>query len=377
MFLLLGKERFLYAQEPKELMDIQTKLDLVKEVGEEIVTEEELKILFETKKNPIAYDGFEPSGKIHIAQGILRALNTNNLTKAGCTFKMLVADWHAWANNKLGGDLEKIQTCGEYFVEVWKSCGMDLSKVEFVYANDIMNDRDYWKKVMNIALNSTIQRIVRCGTILGRDESDMRQASQIMAPVMQAADIFHLNVDIAQLGMDQRKVNILARELAPKLKFKKPISVSHHMLMGLGEPPSPGATTIERTIALKMSKSKPHTAIFMTDSEEEIKQKINKAHCPAKEVNENPILDYAKHLVFRKYSVMKIERPEKFGGNIEFENYQDLTKGYREGNVHPMDVKNSVAKYVNEMVKPVRDHFEKNKKAKELYETVGRFEITR
>ncbi|KKR30325.1 MAG: hypothetical protein UT63_C0102G0004, partial [Candidatus Gottesmanbacteria bacterium GW2011_GWC2_39_8] len=36
--------------------------------GEQI-TEEELKQLLETKTNPIAYDGFEPSGELHIAQG--------------------------------------------------------------------------------------------------------------------------------------------------------------------------------------------------------------------------------------------------------------------------------------------------------------------
>src|SRR3989344_6551272 len=101
-------------------MDIQERINLIKKVGEEILTEDELKTLLETKKTPIAYDGFEPSGRIHIAQGILRALNINRMTKAGCKFKMLVADWHGWANNKMGGDLEKIQTVGKYFIEVWK-----------------------------------------------------------------------------------------------------------------------------------------------------------------------------------------------------------------------------------------------------------------
>jgi tyrosyl-tRNA synthetase len=28
-------------------------------------------------------------------------------------------------NNKLGGDLEKIEIVGDYFVEVWKACGME------------------------------------------------------------------------------------------------------------------------------------------------------------------------------------------------------------------------------------------------------------
>jgi len=83
-------------------MDTQTRLELIKEVGEEIITEEDLKELLQTKQKPVAYDGFEPSGMIHIAQGIMRAINVNKMIKAGCKFKMLVADWHGWANNKMG-----------------------------------------------------------------------------------------------------------------------------------------------------------------------------------------------------------------------------------------------------------------------------------
>ena len=90
-------------------MDVETKIGLIKQVGEEIVTEEELRELLSAKQHPIAYDGFEPSGTdIHIAQGVLRAININKMTRAGIKFKILVADWHAWANNKMGGDLEKI-----------------------------------------------------------------------------------------------------------------------------------------------------------------------------------------------------------------------------------------------------------------------------
>ena len=36
-----------------------------------------------------------------------------------------MADWFAQLNNKMGGDLKKIQTVGEYFVEVWKAVGME------------------------------------------------------------------------------------------------------------------------------------------------------------------------------------------------------------------------------------------------------------
>jgi len=357
-------------------MDIENRLELIKQVGEEILTEEELIHLLKTKDHPIAYDGFEPSSTdIHIAQGILRSININKMAKAGIKFKMLVADWHAWANNKMSGDLEKIQVVGKYMIEVWKHCGMDLKNVEFIWANDFVKEPEYWKKVMQVARHSTVNRIIRTGQIMGRKEADVQQASQILYPCMQCADIFQLKADITQLGMDQRKVNVLARELGQGLGFWKPVVVSHHMLMGLGEPPK--TKDIDRVIDLKMSKSKPDTAIFMNDSEEDIKRKIGKAYCPAKITEENPMLEYSKYLIFEKFDSMEIKRPEKFGGDLSIGNYKELEKLYSEGKIHPMDLKNAVAYYINEMALPVREAFDKDAKLKHLLDTIKKFEVTR
>jgi len=358
-------------------MDVKEKLRLISEVGEEIITEEELRTLLDTKKNPIAYDGFEPSGNVHIAQGIMRALNINKLTKAGIKFKMFVADWHAWANNKMGGDLEKIQTVGKYLIEVWRSTGMDLDNVKFVWASELVKDEAYWMKVMKVATNTTINRILRCSQIMGRTEKETQQASQILYPCMQFADIFYLEADICQLGMDQRKVNMLAREIGEKLGFWKPVVISHHMLMGLGQPPTAGLTGAEKGIEMKMSKSKPETAIFMTDTTEDIKGKLRKAYCPAKQVDENPVLEYAKYIIFEKFKEFKVERPAKFGRDIIFKSYQELEKAYSAGELHPMDLKQAVSMYVDKLIDPVRKHFEKNKKAKDLLEQVESFQVTR
>ncbi len=358
-------------------MDVKKRFELIKQVGEEIITEEELEELLSSGKKLVAYDGFEPSGNVHIAQGILRTININKMIKAGVRFKMLVADWHGWANNKMGGDLDKIQTVGRYLVEVWKVCGMDLDNVEFVWASELIKDTNYWKTVMQIARSSTVKRIVRCGQIMGRKEEEVLQASQILYPCMQCADIFHLKANITQLGMDQRKVNMLGRELGPKLGFWKPVVVSHHMLMGLGKPAGQENDALERTIELKMSKSKPDTAIYMTDTEDDIRRKINKAYCPEKVAFENPVLEYCRYIILEKFSSMEIKRPEKFGGNLAISSYGELEKLYRKGELHPMDLKKAVAYYVNELVSPVRGHFSRNQKAKELLEKVQSYEITR
>ncbi len=358
-------------------MDTETRLSLIKEVGEEIITVDELRQLLESKEHPVAYDGFEPSGQMHIAQGILRAINVNKMIKAGCHFKMWVADWFGWMNNKLGGDLEKIRVAGEYMVEVWKAAGMKTDQVEFLWAKDVMADDEYWKKVVQIGRNSTVQRIVRCSQIMGRKESEQLSAAQIFYPCMQCADIFHLKADITQLGMDQRKVNILAREVGPKLGYGKPVVVSHHMLLGLGEPKTEVTDATERAIELKMSKSKPDTAIFMTDSFEDIKHKVNKAYCPEKKAGENPIMEYYRHIIFEKFPAVEIKRPEKFGGDLNIGSYNELEKLYSEGKIHPADMKNAAAEKLNELLEPIRRNFATDSRAKKLMEQVRSFEVTR
>ena len=106
----------------------------INNIGEEVINPDELKNLLEKKENIVAYDGFEPSGRMHLAQGLLRAHNVNTFIKNKIKFKFWVADWFALMNLKLGGDLKKIQNAGKLMIETWKACGMDVDSeyVEFI-----------------------------------------------------------------------------------------------------------------------------------------------------------------------------------------------------------------------------------------------------
>ena len=49
-------------------MSLEERFQLVRSVGEECIQEDELRNLLDKKPLPICYDGFEPSGRMHIAQ---------------------------------------------------------------------------------------------------------------------------------------------------------------------------------------------------------------------------------------------------------------------------------------------------------------------
>jgi tyrosyl-tRNA synthetase len=281
----------------------------------------------------------------------------------------------------MSGNLEAIKKVGEYFIEVWRGSGIDVKKVEVVWASDIVNSSEYWEKVVLIAKNTSINRATRCLTIMGRKAGEMTEVAQYFYPMMQTADIFHLKTDICQLGLDQRRANMLAREVGLKLGWWKPVVVSHHMLMGLAGMKEPEGfdenKKFDAEITSKMSKSRPETCIYVHDTKEDIQKKIKNAFCPEKVVENNPMLEYAKYMIFKKFKSFKIERPAKFGGDIELESYEELERMFREGKIHPLDLKNAVVEHLEKMVRPIREHFEKNKRAKELYEIVRRENITR
>ncbi|HID72676.1 TPA: tyrosine--tRNA ligase [Candidatus Micrarchaeota archaeon] len=340
-------------------MDIETKIELVKrKLTEEVITEEGLREMFENYARPKHYIGFEISGKVHLGTGLCTALKIKDFIEAGIKPMIFLADYHSWINGKMGGDLEQIRKIGTgYFKHAFVSLGLPEDKVDYVLASDIY-DESYWPEVLRITKDTTIKRMLRCITIMGRKETEGTKSSAILYPAMQAADIFKLDVQIAHAGMDQRKVHMLAWEIARK-QGKKFVSVHGHLLPGLQGVQRMNPTEDEK-IDAKMSKSVPGSAIFIHDSEELIKKKINKAHCPEKVLEGNPIIEYADYLILRD-GPMKVERPEKFGGDLEIATPEELQKVYTEGKLHPADLKNAVSEALIEKLKPCREYFHRHK----------------
>jgi tyrosyl-tRNA synthetase len=353
-------------------MYIMDRIHKIKDIVEELTNPNDLQYLLTSNKDVICYDGFEPSGRMHIAQGLIRAMNTNVLTKMGFHFKFWVADWFAMLNGKLGGDLKKIRKTGELMIEIWKLCGMKMDNVEFIWSSEEINKNPdkYWSLVMDIACKNSLNRIIRCGKIMGRkdNEKDSEKnivpndmtAAQIFYPCMQCADIFYLNVDICSLGMDQRKVNMLALEYCDKIKKKhKPVILSHFMLMGLD-----GSD--------KMSKSNPDNAIFMDDLPHEVKRKINKAYCPIGISSKNPIIQYYRHIIFKHPSIgdVIIKRKDINGGNVVYDDFYTFKDDYDLGNLHPKDLKDNLVVYLNNLLEPIQTALQTDNKLKQLAKIV-------
>jgi tyrosyl-tRNA synthetase len=381
--------------------EMQADYDRILSVGEECISATELKALVLAKgrgsEHPTGfnlYDGFEPSGRMHIAQGVFKAMNVNKCTMEGTqsTFTFWVADWFALMNDKMGGDLDKIKTVGLYLIEVWKAAGMDLTNVVFKWASEeITNNADkYWPTMLDVARRFNITRIKKCCQIMGRLEGSLT-ASQVLYPLMQCTDVFFLKADICQLGVDQRKVNMLAREYCESAKIKnKPIILSHHMLYGL------------KAGQAKMSKSDPDSAIFMEDAAEDVERKIMNAYCPTKEEDEeattsnedkkeeandndndndagkesmnlteekikNPCLDYIQNIIFSPPNATFTV------GGTTFSDYATVRAKFLAGEISEEALKRGLIDALNTLLEPVRTHFTTDENAKNLLALVQQY----
>ncbi len=338
-------------------------VSLVLRNAEEVVTREELLALYD-KEEKLAYIGFEPSGLAHVGW-VIQAEKVKDLQKAGFDVIIYLADWHAYINDKFGGDIEKIRECGRYMEDCFRALGVDENKTRFLYASELLDTMDYWEKVLRISKKTTIQRMKRALTIMGRrEEEGEMDASKLIYPAMQAADIFQMGVDLALGGMDQRKAHMLARDAADRLGWKKFVALHTPLLPSLS-----GGSRMD-PIEGKMSKSDPSTAIFIHDSPEDLEKKLKKAFCPQGVVENNPVLEMARLIVFPILGELVIDRPEKFGGRIRFSDYMELERVYEKGELHPLDLKKGVAAALSDILAPVRDYFarrpENLERAKEL-----------
>jgi len=349
-------------------MDLEERLALVRRPPtEEVLTEAELVALLGKEAHPKHYIGLEISGLLHLGSLVILGFKINDFIKAGVRCKVFLADWHSYINNKMGGDLDKIERVSRYYKEAF---GFFCPGVEFELGSKLYAGNDqYWKDLLRFSKQITLARDTRCLTIMGRTTKDKLDVAQYIYPPMQATDINAMGLDIAHSGMDQRKVHALVREVFPSLGWKVPVAVHHHLLAGLQKPEGAGLdedAESDKVVSSKMSKSKPDSAIFIHDSTEEIARKMGKAWCPEREAEGNPVLDFAKHVVFHEMGRMEVVRPEKYGGTVAYESYADLERDYVAGKLHPKDLKQTVASKLDLVVAPVREHFKGTKILEEV-----------
>ncbi len=324
------------------------RLSLVSRLTEEIVTESELKAVLE-RPDPSVYIGYAPTGQMHIGHyTTIRKLV--DFLDAGLEVTVLIADLHAHLDDEKS-PFDLLDQRSRYYrvaiEQMIDAAGGSPDEVNFVRGTDFELDADYMLSILRMATETTVSRAQRAASEVVR-EGDSPKLGGLIYPLMQSKDVDTLGADIAYGGLDQRGIYMLARELLPEHGGTKPVCIFAPLLAGLSGD--------------KMSASDATSTISITDAPDAIRDKLNGAYCPAGEVEGNGVLEYLQYLIFPVLDdegrSLLIDRPEKFGGPLEYDDYDALEADYDDGALHPADLKPAVATEIDRCIAPIREHFE-------------------
>jgi len=334
-------------------MSVDEKFELITRNLQEIIPgEDELKKLLLEKKEISIYWGTMPTGSISIAY-FFPMLKVADFLRAGCKVKILIADLHAALDSVPWEELDRrFDYYKEAILTILKTIGVDSKKLEFVKGSEMQLKPEYMYDMLQLSTLTSVRDAKKAASEVVK-QIDNPKLSGLIYPLMQALDEQYLDVDIQFGGMDQRKIMVYAREVLPKIGYNARVELINPLIRGL--------------VGEKMSSSVENTKIDLMEDEESVIKKINKADCVAGN-SDNGIMALLKYFIFvvkhDKGEKFIIERPEKYGGNLEYSNYEEVEKDFIEGKLHPLDLKNGVSREINKLL----FNFRSSAKLKKLHE---------
>jgi tyrosyl-tRNA synthetase len=336
-------------------MNPEEKYELITQNLQEVVDEEKLKNIL-TKRNLKVYWGTAPTGKPHLGY-FVPMFKIADLLKAGCEVTILFADIHAYLDN-MKSTWKQLNYRTQYYEilikEMLKLVNVPLDKLKFVKGSEFQTKKQYTLDVYKMSALASTRDTQKAGAEVVKQVKTPKM-SGLLYPILQAIDEVYLDVDAQFGGVDQRKIFMFARTFLPKIGYDKRIHLMNPLVPGL-------------TQSGKMSSSEPNSKIDFTDTNKQIRKKINKAYSADGEIEGNGLLAILKHIIFVKLKHENkefiINRPEQYGGKISFKTYQEVEKAFATKELSSIDLKQGLAEEIIQFIQPIRELLETKK---ELY----------
>lgn len=390
-------------------MDLGTRLELIKDNLAEIIGENELIEKLQSDKPLKVYWGTSPTGKPHIGY-FLPLIKIAQLVKAGCEVTILFADLHAYLDAmKTTWELLDLRT--QYYEIVVKQIllclQVDLSKIKFIKGSDFQLSKEYTIDVYKFMSKITIDAAQKGGAEVVK-QSDNPALSGLAYPLLQVLDEVYLEADAELGGQDQRKIFMLSRDHIHKLGYSPSIHLMNPMIPSITSKNSSSEVEInanqfvqpehidkyieqlgklknknlswdnfvsisnkiasdlkdknyKKTESNKMSSSDTNSKIDFLESETSIRKKISKAYAEPTNTS-NTLFLFLQYVIFPANKLLNIEkfvieRDEKYGGVLEYQNLDLVKNDYMNNKLAPQDLKQGISDWLIKFLEPVRNYF--------------------
>ncbi|QLH83779.1 tyrosine--tRNA ligase [Halosimplex pelagicum] len=342
-------------------------LALLTRNAEESLPAEEVRAVANSPVGKRAYVGYEPSGVLHLGH-MLTANKLIDLQNAGMDVVVLLADVHAYLNGK--GTFDEIRDTAEQMRDQFVAYGLDESSTEFVLGSKFQFDDDYVLDLNALALETTLNRAQRAMADIQGGET--ATVAHVMYPLMQALDIEYLDLDLAVGGLDQRKVHMLQRDMLPAIGYTARPAIHTPILAdlttGIGKmssstnPVTGGESlTISFEDDTATLQEKVENIFFPPERDpvfEDYYEPTNYGLEPAEATLHNPGLQLFEYHVFPRFESVVVDRPDEYGGDVEYDSYEALADAVESGDLHPADAKSALATYLDDLIAPGRAQLE-------------------
>ncbi|CEP22706.1 TYS1 [Cyberlindnera jadinii] len=332
---------------------------------QEVLHGEIIKEHLEKNERPLKlYWGTAPTGRPHCGY-FVPMTKLADFLKAGVEVVVLLADLHAFLDN-MKAPLEVVNFRAKYYEKVvkslLKSINVPVDKLTFVVGSSYQLSEKYTLDLFRLSNIVSQNDAKRAGADVVKQVANPL-LSGLIYPLMQALDEEHLGVDVQFGGVDQRKIFVLAEENLGSLGYKKRAHLMNPMVPGL-------------TQGGKMSASDPNSKIDLLEEPKQVKKKINTAFCAPGVVEDNGLLSFIKYVIApiqelkfgEGHFEFPIDRPEKFGGPLNYTSYDELVNDFKELKLAPPDLKSGVADQVNILLAPIIEDFKNDPEFQEANE---------
>lgn len=385
--------------------NIQNKLELIKDNLAEIIGENEL-IEKLKSDNPLKiYWGTSPTGKPHIGY-FIPLIKIAQLVKAGCEVTILFADLHAYLDAmKTTWDLLDLRT--QYYEilikEILRELNVDLNKIRFIKGSDYQLSKDYTIDVYKFMSKITIDSAQKGGAEVVKQSSNP-VLSGLAYPLLQVLDEVYLNADAELGGQDQRKIFMLSRDHIHKIGYKPAIHLMNPMIPSITSKTNIESKSddivsseqidkyinqisklkeknlsydnfikitekinldfqnknIKKKEINKMSSSDLDSKIDFLEEPKSIIKKISKAFAEPSNPS-NTLFLFIKYVILpinKLKSIDKfiINRDEKYGGLLEYDNFDLIEKDYINNKLSPPDLKLGISNWLINFLTPIKNN---------------------
>ncbi|MCL5410629.1 MAG: tryptophan--tRNA ligase [Patescibacteria group bacterium] len=297
--------------------------------------------------------GDRPTGKLHLGHyvGTLK----NRVEYQGKYEQyIIIADLHTLTTKSKKEETKQLPENIRSQVLDYLSVGIDPTKSTIYLQSKV--DAVY-KLNLLFSMLITKERLERIPTLkdVMRDAHITNPTLGLLGyPVLQSADILMVNADLVPVGKDQESHIEITREIARKFNtiYGKTFNEPEALIGDVGTLPGIDGSG-------KMSKSAGN-AIYLSDDEETVNKKVMIMYTDPSRVHPTDPGKVEGNPVFIYHDAFNPDKAE----------VEDLKARYKEGKVGDVEVKQKLAKALNQFLDPIREKRQKFEKQEGLVEEI-------